>query len=146
MLLFKLRGTEGRVTAFHEVPLRPCFSFRIGDRRLLAGFGVQQLASIFSGLENHSVFDRNWLVVKKENEVSGGENHLAVLTLGALPTHGGTQRVLCEERTRVYLTLQCTSSIPVLRKSVGEGHRQGLARGTPHTVSSWVARCLLTLV
>lgn len=25
MLLFKRRGTAGRVTAFHEVPLRPLF-------------------------------------------------------------------------------------------------------------------------
>lgn len=90
-------GLEGGWLHSMEFHLGPCFFFRIGDHRLLAGFGVQRLASILSGRENHFVFDRNWLVVKeKENEVCEGENHLAALTLGVLPTSRGTQCVLYE--------------------------------------------------
>lgn len=66
----------------------PCFSFIRGDIKLLAGIGVQGLASIFSGLENCSCQENRLVLKGKENKVFRRE------TLGILMHAEGTQSVL----------------------------------------------------
>lgn len=118
MLLFKLRGTAGRAPAFHQVPLRPCCSFRMGVCRPLAGFGVRWPASIFSGLENHFVFDSVWLVSKAGNEVSGGESHLAVLA--SAPCTPGSLRCFGVTSHAVDVARQWPPSVSALRELLGK--------------------------
>lgn len=57
----------------------PCFSFIRGDIKLLAGIGVQGLASIFSGLENCSCQENRLVLKGKENKVFRRET-LGILT------------------------------------------------------------------